>query len=113
MPQSIARTYTPLEETARALDKLVREAAKCVGIQGKHNYPRFVAAQMYYSLIGRDIEYEVAPFCVDAGIGIVVWSPLAGGLLTGRYTRQDPGGGKGSACIRRFPPSRSRARMGR
>jgi len=50
---------------------------------------------MYYSLAGRDIEPEVVPFCRDAGIGIVVWSPLASGFLTGRYTRQDPSGGKG------------------
>jgi len=50
---------------------------------------------MYYSLIGRDLEHEIVPFCKDAGIGIVVWSPLASGFLTGRYTRQDPTGGKG------------------
>lgn len=111
--------YTPLEETARALDNLVQrglvryvgysnfsawQSAKCIGIQEKHNYARFVAAQMYYSLIGRDIEYEVAPFCLDAGVGIVAWSPLAGGLLTGRYTRQDPGGGKGRLAYGDFLP---------
>jgi aryl-alcohol dehydrogenase-like predicted oxidoreductase len=50
---------------------------------------------MYYSLVGRDLEHEVVPFCQDAGVGIVVWSPLAGGFLSGRYTRQDPTGGKG------------------
>ena len=50
---------------------------------------------MYYSLVGRDLEHEVVPFCQDAGIGIVVWSPLASGFLSGRYTRQDPTGGKG------------------
>jgi len=66
-----------------------------VGIQKLHNYSPLVAAQMYYSLVGRDLEHEVVPFCRDAGIGIVVWSPLAGGFLTGRYTRQDPSGGKG------------------
>jgi len=59
---------------------------------------------MYYSLVGRDLEYEIAPFCADAGIGIVVWSPLAGGLLTGRYTRQDPGGGKGRLSYADFLP---------
>ena len=58
----------------------------------------------------RDIEYEIAPFCADAGIGIVVWSPLAGGLLTGRYTRQDPGGAKGRLSQGDFLPiDRSRA----
>jgi aryl-alcohol dehydrogenase-like predicted oxidoreductase len=102
--------FTPPEETARALENLVQrglvryvgysnlsawQAAKFVGIQSKHNYSPFVAAQMYYSLVGRDIEYEIAPFCEDAGIGIVVWSPLAGGFLTGRYTREDPTGGQG------------------
>jgi aryl-alcohol dehydrogenase-like predicted oxidoreductase len=102
--------FTPFEETARALDNLVQrglvryvgysnlsawQAAKFVGVQKLHNYSPFVAAQMYYSLIGRDLEHEVVPFCADAGIGIVVWSPLASGFLSGRYTRQDPTGGKG------------------
>ena len=118
--------YTPLEETVRALDNLVQrglvryvgcsnfsawQSAKAVGIQGRHNYARFVAAQMYYSLVGRDIEYEIAPFCADAGIGIVVWSPLAGGFLSGRYTRQDPtGGGSGRLAYGDFLPlDRTRA----
>jgi aryl-alcohol dehydrogenase-like predicted oxidoreductase len=101
---------TPAEETARALENLVQrglvryigysnwaawQAAKFVGIQKLHNYSPLVAAQMYYSLVGRDLEHEVVPFCQDAGIGIVVWSPLASGFLTGRYTRQDPKGGGG------------------
>jgi aryl-alcohol dehydrogenase-like predicted oxidoreductase len=111
--------FTPFEETVRALDNLVQrglvryvgysnfsawQSAKCVGIQERHNYARFVAAQMYYSLLGRDIEYEIAPFCADAGIGIVVWSPMAGGLLTGRYTRQDPTGGGGRLAYGDFLP---------
>src|SRR5579864_7523032 len=102
--------FTPAEETARALENLVQrglvryvgysnwtawQAAKFIGIQKLHDYSPLVAAQMYYSLVGRDIEHEVVPFCRDAGIGIVVWSPLASGFLTGRYTRQDPSGGKG------------------
>jgi aryl-alcohol dehydrogenase-like predicted oxidoreductase len=102
--------FTPFEETARALDNLVQrglvryvgfsnlsawQAEKFVGIQKFHNYSPFVAAQMYYSLVGRDLEHEIVPFCRDAGIGIVVWSPLASGFLSGRYTRQDPTGGKG------------------
>ncbi len=111
--------FTPLEETTRALDDLVRrglvryvgysnftawQAAKAVGIQERHNYARFCAAQMYYSLLGRDLEHEVVPFCVDAGIGIVVWSPLASGFLSGRYTRQDPTGGKGRISFGEFLP---------
>ena len=102
--------FTPLEESARALENLVTrglvryvgfsnftawQAAKFLGIQHQRGYSPFIAAQMYYSLVGRDLEYEVVPFCRDAGIGIVVWSPLASGFLSGRYTRQDPTGGKG------------------
>jgi aryl-alcohol dehydrogenase-like predicted oxidoreductase len=102
--------YTPFEESARALENLVTrglvryvgfsnfsawQAAKFVGIQRQHNYSPFIAAQMYYSLVGRDLEHEVVPFCQDAGVGIVVWSPLASGFLSGRYTRQEPAGGKG------------------
>jgi aryl-alcohol dehydrogenase-like predicted oxidoreductase len=102
--------YSPFEESARALENLITrglvryvgfsnftawQAAKFVGIQKQHNYSPFTAAQMYYSLVGRDLEHEVVPFCQDAGVGIVVWSPLASGFLSGRYTRQDPTGGKG------------------
>jgi aryl-alcohol dehydrogenase-like predicted oxidoreductase len=112
--------FTPFEETARALDNLVQrglvryvgysnlaawQSAKFLGLQKLHNYSPFVAAQMYYSLIGRDVEHEVVPFCVDAGIGLVVWSPLASGFLTGRYTRQDPTGGKGRLAGFDFLPT--------
>ena len=102
--------YTPFEESARALENLITrglvryvgfsnftawQAAKFIGIQKQRNYSPFIAAQMYYSLVGRDLEHEVVPFCQDAGVGIVVWSPLASGFLSGRYTRQNPTGGKG------------------
>ena len=102
--------YTPFEESARALENLITrglvryvgfsnytawQAAKFTGIQKLQGYSPFIAAQMYYSLVGRDLEHEVVPFCQDAGVGIVVWSPLASGFLSGRYTRQDPTGGKG------------------
>ncbi len=50
---------------------------------------------MYYSLVGRDLEYEMIPFVQDAGIGIMVWSPLASGFLTGKYTRENPRGDGG------------------
>jgi len=111
--------FTPFEETARALDHLVRrgmvryvgysnlsawQSAKFIGIQEKHDYARFVAAQMYYSLIGRDLELEIVPFCRDAGVGIVVWSPLASGFLTGRYTRKDPMGNHGRLAGGDFLP---------
>ena len=96
---------TPVEETVRALDDLVRrglvryvgfsnfpawKVALMLGIQKCNNYARFVAAQMYYSLLGRDIEHEMVPFVEDTGIGILVWSPLASGFLTGKYTRETP-----------------------
>jgi len=111
--------WTPLEETARALENLVQrglvryvgysnftawQSAKFLGIQQRMGYTPLVAAQMYYSLVGRDLEREVVPFCEDAGIGIVVWSPLASGFLSGRYSRQDPSGGKGRIANFDFIP---------
>lgn len=96
--------HTPLEETLQALDDLVRkgsvryvgfsnwaawQAAKALGIQERRGWARFVGAQMYYSLVGRDIEHEVLPFDEDAGIGTMIWSPLAGGFLSGKYTREN------------------------
>jgi aryl-alcohol dehydrogenase-like predicted oxidoreductase len=50
---------------------------------------------MSYSLVGRDIEYEIVPFLQEAGLGLLVWSPLAGGFLTGKYTRENPTGDNG------------------
>jgi aryl-alcohol dehydrogenase-like predicted oxidoreductase len=76
-----------------------------LGIQQRMGYSPLIAAQMYYSLVGRDLENEVVPFCKDAGIGIVVWSPLAGGFLSGRYTRKDPTGGKGRLANFDFLPT--------
>jgi len=102
--------YTPIEETLEALDTVVRQgmvryigfsnwpawlAAKAVGLQHEHHWAQFHAAEMYYSLVGRDLEYEMIPFVQDAGIGIMVWSPLAGGFLTGKYTRENPRGDGG------------------
>ena len=98
--------YTPIEETLEALDAVIRagmvryigfsnwpawQAAKAVGLQREHQWAPFRAAEMYYSLVGRDLEHEIVPFVKDAGIGIMVWSPLAGGFLTGKYTREKPG----------------------
>jgi aryl-alcohol dehydrogenase-like predicted oxidoreductase len=95
--------FTPMEETLSALDDLVRrgmvryvgfsnwsawQAARAVGLQDQHGWARFRAAQMYYSLVGRDLEHEVLPFCIDAGVGTMIYSPLAGGFLTGKYTRE-------------------------
>jgi aryl-alcohol dehydrogenase-like predicted oxidoreductase len=102
--------HTPVEETAEAFDSLVKSgkvryvgfsnwpawlAAKTVGIQRENGWARFKAAELYYSLVGRDVEHELAPFVQDAGIGVLVWSPLAGGFLTGKYTRENPRGDGG------------------
>src|SRR5437773_10269544 len=102
--------YTPIEETLEALNDLVRmgkvryigfsnwnawTAAKAIGIQNQNGWTRFRAAEMYYSLVGRDIEHEIVPFVQDAGIGILAWSPLAGGFLSGKYTRERPKGDGG------------------
>jgi aryl-alcohol dehydrogenase-like predicted oxidoreductase len=101
---------TPIEETIEALEDLVRSgkvryvgfsnwpawlAAKAVGIQNARGWSRFRAAEMYYSLVGRDLEHDVVPFCVDAGVGVMAWSPLAGGFLSGKYTREKPKGESG------------------
>jgi len=101
---------TPIEETVEALDALVRQgkvryvgfsnwpawmAAMAVGHQRARGFAQFRGAEMYYSLVGRDVEHEIVPFCLDAGIGVMVWSPLAGGFLSGKYTREKPKGGAG------------------
>jgi aryl-alcohol dehydrogenase-like predicted oxidoreductase len=97
---------TPLEETMEALDSLVRsgkvryvgvsnfagwQVMKALGIADRHGYQRFVTQQIYYSLEARDAEYELVPLAVDQGLGILVWSPLAGGLLSGKFRRADKG----------------------
>jgi aryl-alcohol dehydrogenase-like predicted oxidoreductase len=102
--------YTPIEETLETLNDVVRQgmvryigfsnwptwlATKAVGLQHEHGWVQFRAAEMYYSLVGRDLEHEMVPFVQDAGIGIMVWSPLAGGFLTGKYTRENPKGDGG------------------
>jgi aryl-alcohol dehydrogenase-like predicted oxidoreductase len=102
---------TPMEETIEALEDLVRQgkvryvgfsnwpawlAAKAVGVQRARGWSPFRAAELYYSLVGRDLEHELGPFCADAGIGVMVWSPLAGGFLSGKYTRAKPKGDAGA-----------------
>ena len=97
---------TPLEETLEALDQLVHsgkvryvgcsnyagwQLMKALGISEREHLQRFVSQQVYYSLQARDIEYEIVPACVDRGLGILVWSPLAGGLLSGKYRRGEEG----------------------
>jgi aryl-alcohol dehydrogenase-like predicted oxidoreductase len=96
---------TPLQETLRTLDDLVRQgkvryiglsnfmswqAATAVMLQERLGLEKYVTAQMYYSLVGRGLEYEFQSFAEYHNIGILVWSPLAGGFLTGKYSRANP-----------------------
>ncbi|WP_255950760.1 aldo/keto reductase [Streptomyces odontomachi] len=93
---------TPLEETMETLDTMLRsgkvrylgvsnytgwQLMKALAVCDAHGYQRFVANQIYYSLESRDAEYELLPLSVDQGLGILVWSPLAGGLVSGKYRR--------------------------
>src|SRR5258708_4876080 len=96
---------TPLEETLRTLDDLVRQgkvryiglsnfmswqAATSIMLQERLGLEKYVTAQMYYSLVGRGLEYAFQSFAQYHNIGILVWSPLAGGFLTGKYSRANP-----------------------
>jgi aryl-alcohol dehydrogenase-like predicted oxidoreductase len=103
--------HTPLEETLETLDTLVRsgkvryvgasnyagwQLMKALAVADRYRFQRFVSQQIYYSLQARDAEYELVPLSVDQGLGILVWSPLAGGLLSGKYRRgaQGPEGAR-------------------
>src|SRR5579864_506993 len=96
---------TPLDETLRTLDDLVRQgkvryiglsnymswqAATAVMLQERLGFEKYVTAQMYYSLVGRGLEYEFQSFAEYHNIGILVWSALAGGFLSGKYSRNHP-----------------------
>jgi aryl-alcohol dehydrogenase-like predicted oxidoreductase len=111
---------TPVEETMRALDDLVSQGLvryigcsnweawrlmKAQGIADKRGWARFDTLQAYYSLAGRDLDHDLVPLMQDQKIGCLVWSPLAGGYLAGKYSP----GGEGGAEGRRgkgmdFPP---------
>jgi aryl-alcohol dehydrogenase-like predicted oxidoreductase len=93
---------TPLEETLSALDALVQagkvryvgcsnfagwQLSKALGVSAVRGFERFVSNQIHYSLQAREAEYEIVPACIDQGVGVLVWSPLAGGLLSGKYRR--------------------------
>src|ERR1700722_16040957 len=97
-------SVTPVEETLRALDTLVQQGkvryigcsnwhpwkiAKALGISGAKNLARFDTLQAYYSIAGRDLERELVPMMESEKIGLLVWSPLAGGLLSGKFSRTD------------------------
>jgi aryl-alcohol dehydrogenase-like predicted oxidoreductase len=111
---------TPLEETLEALDLLVQagkvryvgasnyagwQLMKALGTAERTGLPRFVSEQIYYSLQARDAEYELIPAAVDQGLGVLVWSPLAGGLLSGKYRRgQEPPAGSRQLTDWNEPP---------
>ena len=64
---------------------------KALGIAERRGLTRFVSQQIHYTLQAREAEYELVPIAIDQGLGVLVWSPLAGGLLTGKYRRDQPG----------------------
>lgn len=93
---------TPLEETLEALDLLVKsgkvryigcsnlaawQLMKALGISAQQHLSKFVSLQAYYTIAGRDLERELVPLLLDQKVGLMVWSPLAGGLLSGKYDR--------------------------
>ena len=99
-----ADSVTPVEETLRALDTLVSQGKvryigcsnwyawqlmKALGISEAKNLARLDTLQAYYSIAGRDLEREIVPLLKDQGTGLLVWSPLAGGLLSGKYSREN------------------------
>src|SRR4051812_14322906 len=111
--------FTPLEETLVALDDCVRagkvryiglcnlsawEVMKSLWISDKKNLARFESLQMYYSVAGRDIEREIVPLAKDQNLAIMPWSPLAGGFLSGKYSRENekPDGARRAKLD--FPP---------
>ncbi|MFN8831210.1 MAG: aldo/keto reductase [Labrys sp. (in: a-proteobacteria)] len=96
---------TPLEEVMEALDTLVKQGKvryvgcsnfsgwhimKALGIAERDGRQRFVTQQIHYTLEAREAEYELLPIAVDQGVGVLVWSPLAGGLLSGKHRRDNP-----------------------
>lgn len=110
---------TPLEETLRALDDLVRQGKvryigasnlaawqlmKALGISERFGLSRFESLQAYYTIAGRDLEREIVPLVQDQQLGIMVWSPLAGGLLSGKFNRDgsSPDGSRRASFD--FPP---------
>jgi len=110
---------TPMEETLRALDDLVSRGlvryigcsnwpawrmAKALGISERRGYARYETTQSYYTIAGRDLEREVVPLLIEEKVGLMVWSPLAGGLLSGKFGPGAPEGGDGRRASFDFPP---------
>jgi aryl-alcohol dehydrogenase-like predicted oxidoreductase len=110
---------TPIEETLRALDDLVRQGhvryvgasnwaawqvMKALGISEREGLARFQSLQSYYTIAGRDLEREIVPMLRSEGVGLMVWSPLAGGLLSGKYGREQQGEAGSRRTAFDFPP---------
>ena len=110
---------TPIEETVRALDQLVRQGhvryvgvsnwaawqiVKALGIAERLGLSRFESLQAYYTVAGRDLERELIPMLASEGVGLMVWSPLAGGLLSGKFGRAQPGEAGSRRTTFDFPP---------
>jgi aryl-alcohol dehydrogenase-like predicted oxidoreductase len=110
---------TPVEETVRALDDLVRQGhvryvgvsnwsawqiVKALGISERHGLARFQSLQAYYTIAGRDLEREIVPMLASEGVGLMVWSPLAGGLLSGKYGREQQAEAGSRRIAFDFPP---------
>ena len=118
---------TPVEETMAALESLVASGKvryvgasnfsgwhlmKALAAADRAGSPRFVSQQIHYTLEAREAEYELIPISLDQGLGVLVWSPLAGGLLSGKYRRGQgqPEGGRNFAAWKE-PPIRDEARL--
>jgi len=110
---------TPIEETLRALDDLVRQGKvryvgcsnwsarqlmKALCLSRAHDWAEFVSLQAYYSLVGRDLEYELLPLCREESIGVLPWSTLSGGFLSGKYRRDNPNPEGARRTGFQFPP---------
>jgi aryl-alcohol dehydrogenase-like predicted oxidoreductase len=110
---------TPLEEALSTLDDMVRsgkvryiglcnlaawQVMKALAISDQKNWARFVSVQAYYTLAGRDLERDLLPLIRDQQLGLMVWSPLAGGLLSGKFTRDGKGPGDSRRATFDFPP---------
>lgn len=110
---------TPMDETLRALEDMVRsgrvryigasnhaawQVMKALGISAQHGWSRFESVQAYYSIAARDLEREIVPLAQDQQLSILVWSPLAGGLLSGKFNRDDAGPEGARRTTFDFPP---------
>ncbi len=115
----IVDAWTPLEETLRALEDLVRwgkvryvgccnypawQAMKALGLADRHGWSHLTSVQAHYSLLDRGVERELVPLALDQGLGLLVWSPLSGGLLSGKFSVDGQGPPDARRASFDFPP---------